>query len=327
MDKRLLAWFLQQPAFIEYRVRLDLLDEPPDSPTITGLRKRVFEDPLVIALFEELQQTPWPVLNSHKNVNHPLHKLEFLTELGVKANDTPMKQVVAWLIANPDLNGIYQIPIRVSRNHGGSGVQTYSWFLCDAPLLLYCLKTLGVEEAVLLSGFRSLIAFAKPFGFPCVVSPILKFRGPGKKSDPCLYANLLMLKMISGFYDSTRSPSPEISSVISLTGEAILKVWENSYELHPYLFYMGKDFRKLKTPSFWYDIVHVTDVLSRFPQLRGDPRLLEMRNCIALKSDSEGKYRNESVWLAWKEWEFGQKKIASAWLTYKVLKILKRFER
>jgi hypothetical protein len=327
MNTRLLDWFRQQPAYIEYRVRLDLFDESADSLTMKGLRQRVFEDPLVKKLCEELRQTPWPALNNHKSANHPLHGLEFLTELGIKADDDQMKPVVAFLTANQDPNGIYQIPMRISANYGGSDKETFAWALCDAPLLLCCLKTLGVEEAILLPGFRSLIAFVQPFGFPCVVSPTLKFRGPGKKSDPCLYANLLMLKMISGFYDSTRSPSPEISSVISQAAEAILKVWENSYELHPYLFYMGKDFRKLKTPSFWYDIVHVTDVLSRFPQLRSDPRLLEMRNCIALKSDSEGKYQNESVWLAWKEWEFGQKKIASAWLTYKVLKILKRFEK
>ena len=35
------------------------------------------------------------------------------------------------------------------------------------------------------------------------------------------------------------------------------------------MFFMGTDFRKLKVPLVWYDLLHVLDVLSSFPWLKG----------------------------------------------------------
>ena len=42
---------------------------------------------------------------------------------------------------------------------------------------------------------------------------------------------------------------------------------------------MGTDFRKLKVPFVWYDLMHVLDVLSRFPWLIRMTRLLDMLAC------------------------------------------------
>lgn len=39
-----------------------------------------------------------------------------------------------------------------------------------------------------------------------------------------------------------------------------------------------------------------------------------------------GKFTLESVWTAWKDWEFGQKKIPSRWLTLLAWRILRRVE-
>jgi hypothetical protein len=96
-------------------------------------------------------------------------------------------------------------------------------------------------------------------------------------------------------------------------------------ERHPYMFYMGTDFRKLKAPFIWYDILHVLDVLSRFSSFRGDKRLLDMVKILAEKAEGEGKFTVESVWTAWKDWEFGQKKEPSRWLTLLAHRILGRF--
>jgi len=87
---------------------------------------------------------------------------------------------------------------------------------------------------------------------------------------------------------------------------------------------MGTDFRKLKAPFVWYDILHVLDVLTQFSWLRNDSRLKEMSDIVKPKANNEGKYTPESEWKAWKEWEFGQKKQPSRWLTFLVLRILLR---
>jgi hypothetical protein len=106
--------------------------------------------------------------------------------------------------------------------------------------------------------------------------------------------------------------------------EAALSLWTRSRKEHPYMFFMGTDFRKLKAPLIWYDILHVLDVLTRFPWLRKDRRLLDMAAVVRAKSDSSGRFTPESVWQAWSCWEFGQKKEPSRWVTLVVWRALGR---
>lgn len=42
------------------------------------------------------------------------------------------------------------------------------------------------------------------------------------------------------------------------------------------MFAIGTDFAKLKVPMVWYDILHALEVLTQFPHLLKDRRLLKM---------------------------------------------------
>ncbi|MFH1879423.1 MAG: hypothetical protein ABIK64_01355, partial [Bacillota bacterium] len=134
---------------------------------------------------------------------------------------------------------------------------------------------------------------------------------------PCPYATLLMLSALLQTENTNRAE-------LHTGAECLLHLWECSRELYPFLFHMGTDFRKLKAPFIWYDILHVANVLSQMPWLRRDPRLLDMVNTIRSKADAGGRFTPESVWLAWKAWEFGQKKQPSPWLTFLALRIFRR---
>ena len=154
-------------------------------------------------------------------------------------------------------------------------------------------------------------------GFPCVVSPELgKFRGPGRKEDPCPFATLAMLKLISRVPELREGKSAKIGV------ESLLTLWDESKERHPYMFFMGTDFRKLKAPMFWYDILHVLDILSQFKWARKDKRFKEMLGVVKSKADGDGRYTPESVWTVWKDWDFSQKKVPSRGLTFFVQRIL-----
>ena len=87
---------------------------------------------------------------------------------------------------------------------------------------------------------------------------------------------------------------------------------------------MGTDFIKLKAPLIWYDVLHVLDVLTQFGWLQQDPRLQELADLVRHKADAQGRYTPESMWKAWSEWDFGQKKAPSSWLTLLVLRALGR---
>ncbi len=71
----------------------------------------------------------------------------------------------------------------------------------------------------------------------------------------------------------------------------------------------------MKAPLVWYDIVHVADVLSRFPWTHKDERFQEMIALIESKADTFGRYTPESAWQTWKNWDFGQKNEPSRGLT------------
>jgi hypothetical protein len=106
--------------------------------------------------------------------------------------------------------------------------------------------------------------------------------------------------------------------------DALLQLWAHRTEQRPYLFGMGKDFAKLKAPLVWYDVLHVTDVLTQFEWLRKDKRLREMMAMVESKADDAKHFTPESIWQAWREWDFGQKREPSPWLTLSAWRMLMR---
>lgn len=316
------AWLITGPPWVEYRARLDLLTQAEGDPQVRAARQTMLEHPQVQALLAELQGWPGSALTSHKQAGHPLHKLVFLADLGLRAGDPGMDAIIDCILGHRSEAGPFQVLMNIPRHFGGSGEDQWAWALCDAPLLLYALIKFGLGSDLRVQQALSyLTGLVRDDGWPCAASPELgRFRGPGSKEDPCPYANLVMLKALVET-DEWRD------SQASQTGaETLLSLWEQSRERHPYLFYMGTDFSKLKAPFIWYDILHVLEVLSQFPRLCSDARLQEMVAIVRAKSDSQGRFTPESVWKAWGEWDFGQKKLPSPWLTLITQRILKRMD-
>jgi len=313
-------WLLTGPAWVEYRTRVDLLREPDTSPDVIASRRKMLEDPLVTSLIAELASWPGHVLNSHKSASQQFHKLNFLVEVGITAADKGMQPVVDKILAHQSEEGPFQLPMQISEHYGGSGEETGAWALCDAPLILYALSKLGYgDDPRVRKGIDYLIPLCRENGWPCTVSRELgKFHGPGRKDDPCPYASLAMLKLLS--LDSRDRTSKEAK----YGAATLLNLWERRKELHPYMFYMGTDFSKLKVPLVWYDLLHVLEVITNYPDFRNDPRLESMLDVLKSKPDLLGRYTLESVWAAWKNWEFGQKKVPSFWLTFMAIKIINR---
>jgi hypothetical protein len=155
-------------------------------------------------------------------------------------------------------------------------------------------------------------------GWHCASDPAISFRGPGRKGDPCPYANLLMTKVLAQVPELHESRGAQIGA------EMLLRHWEERSVRKLYLFGIGTDYRKLKYPFVWYDILHVVDTLSRFPALRGDARLAEMVQAIVDQAGGDGRFTASSMYRAWRGWEFADKREPSPWITLLVLRVLKR---
>ena len=312
-------WLLTGPAYVQYRTRVDLLKQSESNAAVRAARQAMLTDQQVRALIDEASNLSKQVISSHKSAGHALHKLTFLADLGLRADDPGMKQVIAGIFKHQSTQGPFQVLMNVPVHFGGTGKDDFAWALCDAPLVVSALCKFGLgSDARVRRAVDYLTGLVRENGFPCAVSPELgKFRGPGRKEDPCPFANLAMLKVLA------QNSQTRNSRASRLAVESILARWQNRRTEHPYMFYMGTDFNKLKAPLVWYDILHVLDVLTQFSWTRTDARLQSMLKIIQAKS-VDGKFIPESIWTAWQDWEFGQKKLASYWVTFLAQRILKR---
>jgi hypothetical protein len=303
MDK-LVEWLLEGPPWVQYRTRIDLLGQPENNSEVAANRQAMLTDPKVRTLLSELSGWPGSPLKRHNDASHLLHKLVFISDLGVRASDPGVDGIIKSIEEHHSKEGAFQTLANISPQYGGSGKDQLVWMLCDAPSILYSMVKLGVREnPAIQSAARHLASLSFDNGWPCAVAPELgKFRGPGRKTDPCPYATLITLKALA------QTPELRDSRACSIGADSLLKLWEQRKERRPYMFAMGTDFAKLKAPLIWYDLLHVIEVLSQFPSLRKDKRLLEMVDVMKAKSGAERRFTAESVWKAWSEWEFGQKR-------------------
>jgi hypothetical protein len=317
---KVVEWLLEGPPWVQYRTRIDLLGQPESNSEVAATRKKMLTHPDVQALLSELSEWPGPSLKRHNDAGHLLHKLVFISDIGILVGDPGINKIVKSIIEHKSKEGAFQVIANVSPQYGGSGKDELAWMLCDSPSILYNMVKLGVrDDSLIQTAAQHLASLSADKGWPCTVSSNLgKFRGPGRKTDPCPYATLISLKALSLI------PEWRNSEVCSRGADSLLQLWEQRKERRPYLFAMGTDFQKLKAPMVWYDILHVLEVLTQFRQLRKDRRLLEMIDILKAKSDHEGRFTAESVWKVWSDWEFGQKKVPSFWLTLQAHRILKR---
>ena len=318
----IVQWLLDGKPWVAYHTRLDLLGEEPESPGVQSAYFDMIQHEQIQALLDELAEWPGDALKSHKKAGHLLHKLVFIADLGIQPEEPRVALILDKVKAHIADEGPFQILVNLPKHFGGSGMDEMSWMLCDAGSSLYAMvKLAGKNDPDVYRAASYLAGLAREEGgWPCAATARLgKFHGPGKISDPCPYTNLLMIKALLPFGD-------EFAMEIHKAAQVLLDLWKKRREDKPYLFAMGTDFQKLKAPLVWYDILHVLEVLSQIPDIREEPAVREMVDIVLSKADEEGRYQPESIWMDWREWDFGQKKEPSRWLTFLVQRMLYRFE-
>ncbi|MFC2123749.1 hypothetical protein ACFLU5_02970 [Bacteroidota bacterium] len=314
-------WLLDSDPWVRYRTRIDLLGLKQDHPEVIRDYHEMINHAYITRLLNDIKDWPGKILKRHNDASLSLHKLAFLADIGVRSDEPELAQIINKILTDPSEEGPFPVIMNIPTHFGGSGKDEKNWILCDTPSIQYALIQFGLEEELsVLKAMDHMVGLGKNNGWPCSASSSLgtKFRGPGKKDDPCPYATLIMVKTLAV------SSKWKDSQATRYGIETLLNLWQHSYEKSPYLFRMGNDFRKLKAPLIWYDLLHLSEVLSQFDWIYNDPRFLEMINLLTTKADENNRYYADSVWMAWKDWDFGQKKQPSPWITFLVARILKR---
>ena len=314
-------WLLSGEPWVAYRTRLDILHEHLDSSEVQAAYAEMIEHHKIKNLLEELSNWPGVALKSHKKASHLLHKLVFIVDLGLRVDYPQVAEILKKVMQHTAEEGPFQIVVNLPKHFGGSGEDELSWMLCDAGSTLYAsAKLAGTNDPQVLKVADYLAGLVNPdIGWPCAATKTLgRFRGPGKKGDPCPYANLLMIKALLPFGDRYQDQ-------IQFGVRTLINLWDKRYAEKPYLFAMGSGFTKLKAPLVWYDLLHVLEVLSQIPSAREEPAVQEMVHILDQKRDHDGRFKPESIWMDWRGWDFGQKREPSRWLTLLAARILQRF--
>src|SRR5512143_3731993 len=139
-------WLLEGETWVVYHTRLDLLNQSEDDPQVRQAREAIVSHPQVRILLNELSGWPWTVISSHKSAGQPFHKLTFVADLGLTANNPALQPVIDHILDQQAEEGPIQLPINVPVHFGGNGQDTWAWALCDTPLLAYALAKFGLGE-------------------------------------------------------------------------------------------------------------------------------------------------------------------------------------
>lgn len=318
-SKKVLDWLLAEgEPWVRHGVYAHLMSRSHKDRDLQVAQKATLSHPKVKELLAECRQWPGSPLKSHRDTQHLLHKLGLLADFGLTVDARGVRSITSKLRAHRDKAGAFQTMLLIPKKYHGDGKPGLNWMLCDAPLVLHCLLAFGLKDDERVTrATEHLIGQVRDNGWPCAGS-VGKFRGPGRKDDPCPIATLAALKALA------LSPTHKKSKACRNGTEMLLSHWEHRKERRIYMFGMGRKFAKLKYPMFWYDLLHVVDVLSRFSWTHRDQRFAQMRDLLFSKADDDGRFTPESIWMAYKEFEFSQKKMPSPTLTLAVERIRKR---
>ena len=336
MNDHLIQWLLDSDEpWTRYRTRVDLLDQSEEDAEVQASRAEMLAHPQVQTMAAEATTWGDRPLKRHNDAGHPIYKFSTLADFGVRASDAGvldgLGEGLEALRAHQSPEGAFQTVLNIAPRYGGTGEDTWTWLPCDAPTLLYSLLAMGAQDSPELGDSKALqravehlVSTVDDNGWRCAGGQeVGKFRGPGRKADPCPMANVYALKALAQVPEWVEGAA-ERTKAERLGAEMLLWHWEHQTERKIYLFGIGTDYRRLKYPFVWYNVLHVVDVLSRFPTVHSDPRFGEMVETIAAQADGDGRFTASSMYRTWKGWSFADKKQPSPWLTFLCCRVAKR---
>ena len=225
MDENVTEWLLAcDEPWTRYRTRLDLLDQGAQSPEVLAVRAEMLAHPQIVDLIGHAGEWPGYGLKRHNDAKHPLYALSTLADFGLRHDDPGISPIVSRVMSYQSEEGAFQTKMQLYKRFHGSDDEVMSWASCDAPTLLYALGRLGLSDnSQARKAQAHLVSLVDDNGWRCRADPLLgpKFRGPGRREDPCPIANVYGLKVLAHL------PEYRDSAAAHHGVEMLLDHWEN----------------------------------------------------------------------------------------------------
>ena len=306
-------WLLSGEPFVKYRILIDLLDRQEKDKEVVATKKLIRTHKLIKQIFTRQNKagywgTPNDIYKWFPKKDTTFWLLGILADLGFTKKDRRIAQACEYVFSN---------------QHASGG------FGCGPPLMPYDCFTGILTESLAKLGYVNDSRLKKAYewlrqrqrldgGFWC------KNTGqpgePREKEPSCALATLYVLGAL------IQNPKLKNSTIARKSADFLLNCWENRGKIK----YAGHDsqigsgWEKLKYPFTDYRILKYLDTLSQLEFTKNDNRIIQMINLLIAKRDEDGRFYAESIHECWSDFDFGQKKFPSRWITMLVYRIVKR---
>jgi hypothetical protein len=316
LDSVPIGWLLGGEPFVQYRTLIDILDRTRDDPEVLAVERVIHRHKLVREIFRRQNKdgywgTPKDIYAWWPKKETTFWMLGVLADFGLRKDTKQVARACEYVFST-------QLPC------GGFG-----WAPpptpgdCFTGILTESLAKLGCsDDARLGDAYKWLVGRQRlDGGFWC------KDTGqpgrPREQEPSCAFGTLCVLGALA------QNPELRDGTIAKRGAEFLLTCWEKrgkiKYAGHDSQ--IGRGWDKLKYPFTDYRILKYLDVLSQFDFAQHDPRIGAMIDLLISKRDRNGRYYAESIHQVWSDFDFGQKKRPSRWITLLACRIVKAMQK
>jgi hypothetical protein len=311
-------WLLNSNPWTKYKTLTDLLEKSELSDEVKKVKKELINDPKIIKLIDETGQWFTESITRHNIPTIPYYKLLMLSDFGLNINDNGIDKIIQKINEHiiEDMFAVRQtLPEKTFKL---PDKKSNEWHVlpCDTPVITYsmlCLK--NNDKKVLKSVDKIKEKWQTSYDWFC---HFFFVEGQFKKNKiNCPISGLMALNVFSQV--------PELKESKEAKNAFLPIKFHKEYGKSIYYFGRSKKFWAFKYPFIWYNALYLADVLTKFDFLIKDDITTELINWILKSQDESGRFKPTSMFKAYKEWDFSNKKKVSPWMTFLCCRILKRW--
>jgi hypothetical protein len=306
-------WLLEGSPIIRYRTLRDLLGLEEADKAVRRARRQIGEDPRIRRIMRKQKKggywgtrkdiyTWWPKKDT------TFWMLGVLGDFGLRKDARAIRRACDYVFSTQLESGAFGV------RPPPAGYDCFTGILAASLAKLGCLGDTRLERA-----YRWLLKRQRlDGGFWCKNTGLPG--GPRQDEPSCAFATLCVLGALA------RHRRHRSSEAASRAAAFLLMCWDKRGRIKfaGHDSQIGSGWEKLKYPFTDYRILMYLDTLSRLPYVKRDSRIGDMIDVLIAKQDSEGRFTPESIHKVWSDFDFGQKKQPSRWITLLVYLVLRR---
>lgn len=306
-----------------------ILGQPEDSPDATAARAASVRSDAVRELMARLPDWGDAGTADHHSPYFLPNHLGLLANLGVRPGDDPrVDALLEAMLEHRDARGRLHTPVEAAarpRPEGGS-------VLCDSNAIIDVLGRFGMlDDPRARRALKRMVADAAdtPQGraWRCVPEK-RQLLGGMRRPDACPQITLEGLRALS-HVPSAKRPAWTIAAA-----RTPLEFWRRRSEERPYAFGHGFQFKTVRWPNFFYDVLWVLETVKRFPEVWESPSareedrrsIAELAAClVAYNFGADGRVTPKRTHRGFERFSFGRIDAPSPYATARAVAALVPF--